>query len=104
MGTDSMDLSRSQPTAIVSECGLAILSLTAGFAEDPASFPDVSKVGYEAVKKWADERVALAERDWTATGVKRQASPQHWSQLEYQIQVDRFNNGDPSNDELKHQG
>ena len=80
--------------------GLAILSLTAGFAEDPASFPDVSKVGYEAVKKWADERVALAERDWTATGVKRQASPQHWSQLVYQIQVDRFNNGDPSNDEL----
>ena len=63
--------------------------------------PDVSKVGIEKVKSWSLERVKKTEADYRASGLQRRASPGFWGdQVIYQIQVDRFNNGDTSNDKL----
>lgn len=60
--------------------------------------PDASVVGLEGVKKWAQSRLSSAQREFTG---KRFPSPGFWgNQVVYQIQVDRFNNGDLSNDNL----
>jgi glycosidase/PKD repeat protein len=57
--------------------------------------------GITAVKSWAGSRLSTAEADFNASGHSRMPSPNTWSdQVVYQIQVDRFNNGDTSNDGL----
>jgi glycosidase len=62
--------------------------------------PDVSIDGPDKVKAWADIRLKQAEADFASTGWSRMKSPEHWSRTIYQIQVDRFNNGNPANDKL----
>eukprot|EP00727_Mastigamoeba_balamuthi_P000439 m51a1_g10392 putative sulfonate abc transporter atp-binding protein (688) ;mRNA; r:57895-60362 len=64
-----------------------------------AAIPDVSVDGMQAVKNWASSRVGGAETSFQ--GRSRYGSPSFWgSEIVYQIQVDRFNNGDLSNDRL----
>ncbi len=72
--------------------------LAGGKADGPAADgPD----GLEGVKRWARERIGDAEADFGESGNRRMASPEDWAdQVVYQIQVDRFNNGDQNNDGL----
>jgi glycosidase len=64
-----------------------------GKADLPAADQSIS-----AVKQWASTRVKQAETAFRAAGYTYQASPTNWAdQIIYQIQVDRFADGDPSN-------
>jgi glycosidase len=65
-------------------------------AEVPAADgPD----GIDGVKRWARERLGVAEDAFANRGRARMPSPDDWAdQVVYQIQVDRFNNGDHDND------
>eukprot|EP00475_Leptophrys_vorax_P023616 TRINITY_DN3233_c0_g1_i1.p1 TRINITY_DN3233_c0_g1~~TRINITY_DN3233_c0_g1_i1.p1 ORF type:complete len:727 (-),score=165.90 TRINITY_DN3233_c0_g1_i1:49-2229(-) len=75
----------------------AAVALLSFFGVDAQAPPDVSQVGIDAVKSWAQTRVQWAETQFTGT---RYASSSYWPGLVvYQIQVDRFNNGDFANDE-----
>lgn len=61
--------------------------------------PDVSSVGVAPVKQWAMDRVSWAASDFATSGNQRLSSPGFWGvEIVYQIQVDRFNDGDTSND------
>ena len=63
------------------------------------SLPDASTDGIEAVKKWAAERVSLGEKLFNTSGFRRTPSPKHWERkVTYEILVDRFNNGNLTND------
>jgi|GEM_PF-3370426 len=54
--------------------------------------------GLGAVKKWSREHTTVGEAAFAASGAKRYGSPFFWGdEVVYQIQVDRFNDGDPSN-------
>jgi len=60
--------------------------------------PDISVVGVEAVKQWSSSRLQEAESGFSGS---RMDSPTSWnSQVIYQIQVDRYQNGNLSNDAL----
>jgi hypothetical protein len=60
--------------------------------------PDATNDGILAVRDWATRRLHEAETSFNAS---RLPSPDTWSaEVVYQIQVDRFNNGDLSNDNL----
>jgi len=62
------------------------------------NLPDATRAGISQVKVWTRTRVKRAEEEFSAR-YQRQASPAFWGeQVVYQIQVDRFNNGDSSND------
>eukprot|EP00128_Syssomonas_multiformis_P011461 Colp12_sorted_trinity150504_noHs@19603 len=64
-----------------------------------ADLPDISKVGLDAVKAWAVNHTAEGELDFANSGFKRYPSPDFWGgEITYSIQVDRFNNGNLSND------
>jgi glycosidase len=63
------------------------------------TIPAADAVGVPAVKTWATNRLATAENAFNASGFTRAASPQSWvDQVVYQIQVDRFANGNTGND------
>lgn len=63
--------------------------------------PDISDVGIPAVTAWAQQHIEEGERAFLATGLLRSPSPPSWEGVVvYQIQVDRFNNGNLSNDVL----
>ena len=63
--------------------------------------PDAGTDGIDAVKSWAFERVIWAEGDFNSNGKHRYGSPDWWgNEIVYQIQVDRFNNGNTTNDNL----
>lgn len=63
------------------------------------ALPDAERDGIEAVKKWSREYSARGEEDFLKAELPREKSPDFWGeQIVYQIQVDRFNNGDSSND------
>eukprot|EP00727_Mastigamoeba_balamuthi_P010949 m51a1_g6477 putative alpha amylase (1467) ;mRNA; r:97656-103300 len=67
-----------------------------GSAVAASALPDISVVGVQAVKDWANARVRAAEQ-----GRSHYASPSFWgSEIVYQIQIDRFNNGNLTNDNL----
>lgn len=69
-----------------------------GKADGPAAD---GEGGVDAVKGWARERVSDAESEFEGSGNHRMPSPEDWAdQVVYQIQVDRFNNGDTRNDGL----
>lgn len=69
------------------------------------NLPDVGVDGMQAVKSWASNRISNAESAFTVSGGLRYGSPGFWgNELVYQIFVDRFNNGDPSNDLLNAKG
>jgi len=60
-----------------------------------AQTPDAGVDGIPRVKTWAAARVQAAQQGYSG---KRMASPGFWGeQAIYLIQVDRFNDGDPSN-------
>eukprot|EP00966_Prymnesium_polylepis_P059692 1384444-Prymnesium_polylepis.1 len=62
----------------------------------PHPVPSATDDGIPAVKSWAKDRVVAAERNFTGV---RMPSPTHWEDgVVYEIMVDRFNNGDTSND------
>lgn len=70
-----------------------------GSATAQISIPDLSQDSIQEVKDWAQDRVSEAESHFSNSGLTREASPGYWGdELVYQIFVDRFNNGDPSND------
>jgi MYXO-CTERM domain-containing protein len=69
-----------------------IVSVSSARAEIPAAD---GPGGIAAVKEWARKRVTQAQGEFTGG---RLASPGSWADaVVYQIQVDRFNDGDPSN-------
>jgi glycosidase len=69
------------------------------YAFPARALPDAERDGIEAVKKWAKEYTAQGEEDFLKAELPREKSPDFWGeQIVYQIQVDRFNNGDSSND------
>lgn len=73
----------------------ALLLSLALFAQNP---PDVSRDGIGKTRRWAHDRITQAEN---AYADRHLASPEFWGrEVVYQIQVDRFNNGDPTNDLL----
>jgi glycosidase len=80
---------------------LLLTSLVSGgpvFASPPAAD---GPGGIDAVKAWARALVAEGEASFAATGARRHPSPGFWGdEVVYQIQVDRFNDGDPSNNGL----
>jgi len=60
--------------------------------------PDASQVDLSVVKLWANSRLKPASDSFPYT---RFPSPENWSRnTVYSILVDRFNNGDPSNDQF----
>ena len=71
---------------------------TASLASPPSAETD----GIAAVKAWTLARVASAEADFRASGLSRLPSPGFWgAEIVYEIQIDRFNDGDPTNDQLE---
>ncbi len=83
--------------SIITSTLAAMLFSASAFAQ--SQLPDVSDVGIQEVKSWASERIEEAESNFSNTGLSREESPGYWgNELVYQVFVDRFNNGDPSND------
>lgn len=77
------------------------LSSISALSVAQSMLPDATKDGIHQVKHWAKQRVKQAEDTFQNTGEYREPSPSFWgNQIIYQIQVDRFNNGDSSNDNL----
>ncbi|MBU6375808.1 MAG: hypothetical protein KGQ59_07425, partial [Bdellovibrionales bacterium] len=63
--------------------------------------PDATLDGIPAVMEWSEQRVHLAERRFLDRNAHRLPSPAHWSsEIVYQIVVDRFNDGDPTNNSI----
>lgn len=66
-----------------------------------AQIPDAEQDGLSSVRTWATSRLTEAEADFVRSRQGREASPAFWGeQIVYLIQADRFNDGDPSNNEL----
>ncbi len=64
-----------------------------GKADQPAADESIDNV-----KAWARDRVKQAENAYRSGGRQYYGSPDNWAdQIVYQIQVDRFADGDPSN-------
>lgn len=63
------------------------------------SFPSPEKEGIDAVKQFVKVHLKSGLNAFRNSGKQRLASPESWaSDVIYSIQVDRFNNGDSSND------
>ena len=63
--------------------------------------PSARESGVAAVELWASERIHLAETEFNRTNQSRVPSPHAWSDhVVYQVMLDRFANGDPSNDRV----
>lgn len=78
-----------------------ILSLLLAAQSAFAAPPDASVDGIGPVKSWSASRVQAAERQFENSGVRRQTSPAFWGeQVIYLIQADRFNDGDPTNNDV----
>jgi len=77
---------------------LSLKSCAATEAPVELLLPDIERKGVKAVQQWARDRTGHAQN--TFEGLRHE-SPINWAQsIVYQIQVDRFNNGDSSNDLL----
>eukprot|EP00013_Stygamoeba_regulata_P005545 CAMPEP_0177639788 /NCGR_PEP_ID=MMETSP0447-20121125/6205_1 /TAXON_ID=0 /ORGANISM="Stygamoeba regulata, Strain BSH-02190019" /LENGTH=714 /DNA_ID=CAMNT_0019141833 /DNA_START=57 /DNA_END=2201 /DNA_ORIENTATION=+ len=62
--------------------------------------PDVAAVGVSAVVAWAQQRVRCGEQRFSSSHLTRMPSPTFWGDgIVYQIMVDRFNNGNITNDD-----
>lgn len=62
------------------------------------SLPDAKRIAISDVAQWSRNRVRDAEEVFKATGLTRYPSPEFWgAESVYQIMVDRFNDGDSSN-------
>ena len=63
-----------------------------------ADIPDATVDGIAAVKSWSQRRLRDAEASFAGS---RMQSPEDWAhEVVYQIVVDRFNNGNLTNDAL----
>ena len=61
--------------------------------------PSSRESGVGAVKQWASQRISMAEAEFNQTNATRHPSPAAWSDhVIYSVMLDRFANGDPSND------
>ena len=68
-------------------------------AEEKNNLPDATIDGIDKVKTWAKQRIQTGEKLFDHSGLSRQSSPDHWeTKVVYQIMVDRFNNGNVTND------
>ena len=73
---------------------LILFSLVSATLQD--AIPDATNDGIPVVRAWASRRLREAEASFNASWFP---SPTTWAaEVVYQIQVDRFNNGDVSND------
>lgn len=76
--------------------GAALFASSLGLATEPLPSPD--KDGLDAVKKWSWERTMGAKDAYLKSGRSYYPSPRDWAnEVVYQIVVDRFNDGDKSN-------
>eukprot|EP00928_Gymnodinium_smaydae_P072790 TRINITY_DN56088_c0_g1_i1.p1 TRINITY_DN56088_c0_g1~~TRINITY_DN56088_c0_g1_i1.p1 ORF type:complete len:744 (-),score=107.98 TRINITY_DN56088_c0_g1_i1:258-2423(-) len=82
--------------------GLGLVSTLLTFATSEKSrLPDAQEDGIDAVKAWAKKFVLEGEQEFNYSNRTRHASPDTWdTAIVYSIQVDRFNNGNVSNDLL----
>ena len=63
------------------------------------AYPSIDKEGLDAVKAWSKDLLSKGEQSFSSSGYNRYASPSSWqSDVVYSIQIDRFNNGNFSND------
>ena len=63
------------------------------------AYPSPEREGMDAVKAWTRDLLSQGEQSFQNTGFQRFPSPSSWqSEVVYSIQIDRFNNGDFSND------
>ena len=77
---------------------LLLILVECAFGQLGTPPPDISQVGVDGVMRWARQRTTDA---LTSFGAPRQPSPEAWEdQVVYSIMVDRFANGNVSNDEL----
>eukprot|EP00005_Dracoamoeba_jomungandri_P000840 CAMPEP_0174250694 /NCGR_PEP_ID=MMETSP0439-20130205/785_1 /TAXON_ID=0 /ORGANISM="Stereomyxa ramosa, Strain Chinc5" /LENGTH=690 /DNA_ID=CAMNT_0015330829 /DNA_START=22 /DNA_END=2094 /DNA_ORIENTATION=+ len=61
--------------------------------------PVLREVGVEKVVEWTNNRILDAEQKFVKGGFLRQPSPENWEEyIVYEIQVDRFQNGNLTND------
>lgn len=66
-----------------------------------ALVPDASVTPVSEIKSWAYLRVLEAQQDFASSGIPRSPSPGFWGdRVVYQVMVDRFNDGDSSNNRL----
>lgn len=64
------------------------------------SIPDASKEGIDKVKAWASDRLPNAEDSFADAEGSHFPSPDFWGkEIVYSIQVDRFNDGNPANND-----
>ena len=83
-----------------------IVGITMFVSGDPNPFdvnpPNVGQVGTEAVVNWTEYRISWAESSFKSSVYGYNGwhpSPDNWfKQIIYEIQVDRFNNGNLTND------
>lgn len=63
-----------------------------------AKVPTYENDGMDKVIQWVEKRNRQGQTEFAQSGGRREPSPDRWSQeVVYQIMVDRFNDGDPSN-------
>ncbi len=68
--------------------------------ERTEAVPDISVAPIPTVKAWAHDRLAEAETSFQKLDRPREQSPTFWGkEIVYSIQVDRFNDGDPANND-----
>lgn len=73
-------------------------SRVTGAGSAVAALPDVSRVGVDSVMSWSTARNHEAELAFTQNGQPRYPSPNFWGdETIYEIMIDRFNDGDSSN-------
>ncbi|MCB0362629.1 MAG: hypothetical protein KDD35_07900, partial [Bdellovibrionales bacterium] len=78
-----------------------VLALASLFPILATALPDASKDGIDKVKTWSKSRLTKAEEEFSKSKGERFDSPKFWGEeIIYQIQVDRFNNGDIHNDDF----
>ncbi|MCA2961260.1 MAG: hypothetical protein IOD12_13485 [Silvanigrellales bacterium] len=93
---------RSACHSILAFFAMAFTPITSVSAQAAPTIPAADGPGgIEAVKAWAESRTAAAQSEFALAGGQRYGSPFFWGdEVVYQIQVDRFNDGDASNNEL----
>jgi glycosidase len=66
-----------------------------------AEYSPAANENLDALKKWTEERILAAEGAFSQNGLKRHPSPSYWGdEVVYQIQVDRFADGNKQNNNL----
>jgi len=83
---------------------LQVQCKSAGLRQDSADLsavPDPTGDGASQVATWSEARVREAEAEFRREGGKYFPSPTFWgAEVVYEVMVDRFNNGTPTNDQL----